>query len=68
MTPEAVRKFCKALSLVAIVCGAGGMFLCAPFMWSPYSLPITATASLPFIAGSILIGSGLVSFAMLVEK
>jgi hypothetical protein len=68
MTPEAVKRFCKAVAGMSVIFGACGMFLCAPILLWDVSIPMIQAASLPFIAGAILIAGGLVSFTMLLEK
>ena len=67
MTPEAIRKLLKAAALVAIFGGGYGMLLCVPYIWSA-PVVVTAAASLPFIAGAVLIAGGMVSYTLLIRK
>lgn len=67
MTPEAIRSLCKAAALVSAVAGAYGMMLCVPFI-AGTQVGLIAAASLPFIAGAVLVAGGLVSYTLLIRK
>ncbi|MCD4780661.1 MAG: hypothetical protein K8S27_08970 [Candidatus Omnitrophica bacterium] len=67
MTQEGILKFVQALSVVTVVAGGYGMILCVPYIMH-YNVHIISAASLPFIAGAVLVGSGLTAFAILVDK
>ena len=67
MTPEAIRSLCKAAALVSVVAGGYGMMLCVPFIAGTH-VTLIAAASLPFIAGAVLISGGLVSYTLLIRK
>jgi hypothetical protein len=64
MTPEAVKQFSKALSVVAVLVGGFGSILCVPFALTN-NLYLIATAGIYFVAGGIMITGGLISFAVL---
>jgi hypothetical protein len=63
-TPAFLRPICLTLATVAIV--AGGLGIGASFIYLSFSsmADITAGAS-GFVAGAVLIGSGLLSMTML---
>jgi len=56
--------FCRVVSALAIAAGCGGMLVSFRFLASASFEDITAGTS-GFVAGAILIGSGLISGAML---
>ncbi len=64
MTPEAIKQFSKALSVVAVLVGGFGSILCVPFALTN-NLYLIATAGIYFVAGGIMITGGLISFAVL---
>jgi hypothetical protein len=67
MTPEAIKSLCKAAALVAVAAGGYGMLLCVPYI-AGHSVFVITAASLPFIAGAILVAGGMVSFTLLIRK
>ena len=67
MNPETIKRLCKSAALVAVSAGAYGMLLCSPYMMGP-NVVVIAAASLPFIAGAILVAGGMVSFTLLIRK
>ena len=58
---------CRAMSALAIVTGCGGMVVSFLYLASASFADITAGTS-GFVAGAVLIGSGLISSAMLTER
>lgn len=57
----------RTMSALAIVTGCGGMVVSFVYLASASFEDITAGTS-GFVAGAILIGSGLISSAMLIER
>jgi hypothetical protein len=62
-----LRVLCLVLSALAILAGGMGMALSFLYMASASLADITA-ASAGFVAGSVLIGSGLVSLTLLATR
>jgi len=60
-----LRSICTVLSCLSIVAGGGGMVASFGYLASASMEDITAGTS-GFIAGAVLIGSGLISLALLV--
>jgi hypothetical protein len=67
MNPEAIKSICKSAALVAVSAGTYGMLLCTPYIMGN-DVVVIAAASLPFIAGAILVAGGMVSFTLLIKK
>ena len=67
MTPEAIKRCCKAFSLVVITVGGFGSVLCLPFALTT-SLSLITTSGIYFIAGAIMITGGLFSYVYLVKN
>ena len=67
MTPEFKITLCKAFALFSITAGGFGMLLCVPYIAGTNAI-IIAAASLPFLAGAVLVAGGLISLSMLLEK
>jgi hypothetical protein len=62
-----LRPLCLFLSAAAILAGGGGLWLSyAALQYDNYAL--TEAAGPGFIAGAVLIGSGLISLAVLVGR
>ncbi len=66
MTPEMVRRLCKAIAVLAVVIGGYGSILCLPYALSTNLVWIT-TAGIYFVAGAIMITGGLVSYVVLMK-
>ncbi len=64
MTPEAINRVCKALSIVAFFVGGFGSLLCVPYALTT-DLYLITTAGLYFVAGGIMIVGGLNAFVLL---
>jgi hypothetical protein len=62
-----LRPVCLILSAGAVVLGAAGMVLSFLYLASSSMADITAGTS-GFLAGSVLIGSGLISLALLASR
>jgi hypothetical protein len=67
METSSLRQVCLALSALSILAGGAGMGVSFLFMASSSAANIMAGTS-GFIAGSVFIGSGLVSLTMLATK
>lgn len=67
MTPEAIKKFCKALAAVTVAVGAYGSVLCLPFALTN-NLYWIATSGIYLIAGAVLIVGGQVAYAILAKQ
>ena len=67
MESSSLRPLCLILSGGAVLIGGAGMVLSFIFLASSRMADITAGTS-GFIAGSVLIGSGLVSLSMLATR
>jgi hypothetical protein len=64
---HATKSTCRSLSLLAVFAGAVGMVVSFYYLASSNFADITAGTS-GFVAGAILIGSGLIALAMLVQS
>jgi hypothetical protein len=67
MTPEAIKKFCKALALVTVSVGSVGSVLCLPFAITN-RLDLIGVAGIYFCAGAVLIVGGQIAYAILSTK
>ena len=66
-SPTFLRPVCLTLSLLALAAGAAGMVLSALALASSSMADITAGTS-GFVAGAVLIGSGLLSLTALATR
>ena len=57
------QKGINIIALVSMIFGAFGMLYCLQFLWSN-NLNDLVGAGLPFLAGSILFGTGLISLSI----
>lgn len=64
MTPEFIKRICKALAVCCISVGGLGSMACVPFALTN-NLELIATAGVYFIAGGVMITGGLLSFVVL---
>ena len=67
MEPAILRPVCLFLSAGAILAGGAGMVLSFLYLASSNTQDITAGTS-GFVAGSVLIGAGIVSLSMLATR
>ncbi len=67
MTPEAIKKFAKALASVTVAVGGIGSIACLPFAFTT-QLELIAVAGIYFCAGAVLIVGGQIAHALLTEK
>ena len=67
MKQNDIRKLCYALSFLLIACGLGGMVLSFLFLASASMADIHAGNS-GFLAGSFMIGSGVISLSILAGR
>ena len=58
------HKNTKLILVLTTIAGAFAMLFCFPFLWSNNLVDVVG-AGLPFIAGSILLGAGLISISKL---
>lgn len=66
MTREAIRNIVKALGLVCLTVGAFGSALVVPYAITN-SLVLIATSGIYFIAGSVMITGGLITYALIMK-
>lgn len=66
MTPEAIKRLCKAVAVLAVVVGGFGSILCLPYALGT-DLRWISAVGIYFVAGSILITGGLLSFTVLLK-
>ena len=66
MTPEMIKRFCKALAVLTVVVGGFGSILCVPFAITN-NLQLITTAGIYFIAGAVMIAGGLLSYVSLIK-
>lgn len=64
MNNKITNILAQILSILSMAAGAFGVLFCFVFLWSSRIEDLVA-AGLPFVAGTILFGSGLISFALL---
>jgi hypothetical protein len=67
MRDSSLRSFCVALAVLTLLAGAGGMVFSFGYLASAHLGDISAGQS-GFIAGAILIGSGLLSLSVLASR
>jgi len=67
MTPDAARKFWKALALVTVCVGGFGSALCVPYALTT-SLSLITMAGVYLIACALLIAGGLVAYSILIDQ
>lgn len=63
MTEQGIRKIINAICIVTMLAGLFGMLFCFPFLWSGL-LEDLVGAGFPFVAGSILFGTGLIGLTI----
>lgn len=63
MKDKTFKIIINGLAVVAILAGIFGMLFCFPFLWSAQMEDLVGSG-FPFVAGSILFGSGLVALAI----
>ena len=66
MTPEMIKRFCKAIAVLAVVVGGFGSILCLPYALGT-DLTWISAAGIYFIAGAVMITGGLLSYAVLIK-
>jgi hypothetical protein len=67
MESSSLRSLCLILSVGALLMGGAGLVLSFAYLASASMADITAGTS-GFIAGAVLIGSGLISLSMLASR
>ena len=63
MQDKSIKIIINGLSAISILAGGLGMLYCAPFLWSA-KMENLVGAGFPFVGGSILFGTGLISLAI----
>ncbi len=63
MNKTVIKNLINAAALLVAVAGGLGMLYCLPFLFS-FNMVDVVGAGLPFVAGAILVGSGLIAFAI----
>ncbi len=63
MTEQAMNKIINGICVFTMLAGLFGMLFCFPFLWSGLMEDLVG-AGFPFVGGSILFGTGLISLAI----
>ena len=66
MTPEAIKRVCRAFALVAFTVGGFGSVLCVPYALTNNFVSII-TAGVYFVAGAVMIVGGLATYTLLIK-
>jgi len=61
------KNIIALFSVFVILAGGAGMIFCFPFLWSARMEDLVG-AGFPFLGGAVLLGSGLVSLALLYKE
>lgn len=61
------NKLILLISLIIFIAGVFGMLFCFPYLWS-HNIKNSIAAGLPFLAGAVLTGAGLISLCILNKK
>ena len=63
MSEEKIKSLINAVSLITMCAGLFGMLFCFQFLWSALMEDLVG-AGFPFVGGSILFGTGLISLTL----
>ncbi|MCU0323168.1 MAG: hypothetical protein MUE72_12185 [Chitinophagaceae bacterium] len=63
MTDKSIKIVINALAIITMLAGLFGMLFCFPFLWSARMEDLVG-AGFPFVGGSILFGTGLLTLAV----
>ncbi len=63
MTDKSSKTVINALAIITMLAGLFGMLFCFPFLWSARMEDLVG-AGFPFVGGSILFGTGLLTLAV----
>lgn len=63
MTEKSIITTINALAIITMLSGLFGMLFCFPFLWSARIEDLVG-AGFPFIGGSILFGTGLLTLGL----
>ena len=66
MTPEFIKRVCKALAVVCVAIGGFGSLSCFSLLMTNHLYWI-ATAGIYFVAGAVMIVGGLVTYTLLMK-
>ena len=67
MTDSQLTAILRGLGATAVLCGAGGMMLTMPFLWSS-SMENLVGAGFPFVGSSVLLAGGLITLALTISR
>lgn len=63
MNKKSIKRIINGLAILSTLAGAFGMIFSFVFLWSSKVVDVIG-AGLPFVAGSILFGTGLITLAI----
>ena len=63
MNDKLIKTIINAMAIITMLAGVFGMLFCFPFLWSARMEDLVG-AGFPFVGGSILFGSGLLTLAV----
>ena len=63
MTDKTIKTAINVLAIVTMLAGLFGMLFCFPFLWSARMEDLVG-AGFPFVGGSILFGTGLLTLGL----
>lgn len=63
MTDKSIKTVINASAIITMLAGLFGMLFCFPFLWSARMEDLVG-AGFPFIGGSILFGTGLLTLGL----
>ncbi len=67
MSDQVIKIAINIAALISMFAGLFGMLFCFPFLWSA-RIEDLVSAGFPFVAGSVLFGSGLLTLGIFNRK
>lgn len=67
MNEKSTKKIINALAILSMIAGAFGMIFCFVFLWSANAVDLIG-AGFPFLAASVLFGTGLITLGISNKK
>lgn len=67
MNNEIINKYISRISILTMLIGVSGMLYCLPHLYSNNMADLIGSG-FPFVAGAILFGTGLLTFAITSKK
>lgn len=67
MNEGMIKKIINGLAILSMLLGAFGMIFCFVFLWSANAVDLIG-AGFPFVAGSVLFGTGLITLGIFNKK